>query len=64
MKDQHTDPRETAPAGNRLTAADWQRIRERHVEVMTERKTASDLNLVAALRLGHALRQRGQQGEG
>lgn len=64
MKNMHTDPRENAPSKNKLTPEDWQRIRERHVEVMTERQMESDRNFLAALQFGQALRQQAQRDEG
>jgi hypothetical protein len=52
------EDRHNAPVKNSLTPDEWDRVRQRNVEQAEDRRLASDLNLLAAVKLGQALSRR------
>ena len=51
------DDRHNAPKAHSLTPGERDRLRELHIERGEERQLASDLNMLAAVRLGAALQR-------
>jgi hypothetical protein len=52
------EDRGNAPVKHSLTPNEWDRVRQRNVEQAEDRRLASDLNLLAAVKLGQALSRR------
>lgn len=57
MKSLHLD-HENRPVKYGVTTADMEALRQRHFENEQDRQAASDLNLLRAVALGQALKQR------
>jgi hypothetical protein len=52
------EDRHNAPVTHSLTPDEWDRVRQRNVEQAEDRRIASDLNLLAAVKLVQALSRR------